>query len=104
MGVAVMDRPGILVVGTVGAEPAELVARLQDLVAPAEPGEVARVLALDLSVAAGCEEDALLTELHRAAGPVALVGVGAGRVIGWPQQLAATRDRLDPQHRMPVFA
>ncbi len=97
------DR-GIAVVGTAGASPAMLTARLNDLAGSAGSGEPVRVLALDLSTAAGTEEADLLARLLAAGGPVALVGVGAGRVIGWPQRLAAVRDRLDPRHRLAVFA
>lgn len=101
------DRPGPAVVGTVGAEPAELARLLGDCdpaAGSAGSGPAAGVLALDLSTTVGDEERRLLAGLAAGGGPVALAGVGAGLDPGWPGRLAAARAILDPGRRLPVFA
>ncbi|WP_344780244.1 hypothetical protein [Gordonia caeni] len=109
-----MTPGAIAIAGPLGAAPDELAAALSGpdaqpvlVLGPGVPAPArlhAGVLAVDLSCAAGTADEELLAGLVATGAPVALVGVGAGQDGGWPARLAAARTRLDPGHRLPVFA
>ncbi|WP_238526433.1 hypothetical protein [Gordonia neofelifaecis] len=108
----------MLIAGMAGADPAGLAAAVATagwtervVVATtvaevdAVSGEVAvAVLAIDSSMPAGDEEDVLLAALADAEVPTALAACRVDAFPGWPKVLAASRARLDPDRRLPVFA
>ncbi|MFT3660863.1 MAG: hypothetical protein QM809_05550 [Gordonia sp. (in: high G+C Gram-positive bacteria)] len=107
------DGAGIAVAGPAGARPEELAAALRAalgvpvvVTGSGEPPSrnTVGLLAVDLSIAAGRDEEELLAGLSALGGPVGLVGVGAGTDLGWPRRLADARERLDPEQRFPLFA
>ncbi|MBM7365608.1 hypothetical protein [Gordonia hydrophobica] len=108
----------LVIAGTAGAEPELLARALHDcgwdgetvVVGTAaaarrhaESADVA-VIALDSSMPADHEEDVFLDAFAETETPTALVGCGVDAFSCWPRTLAASRARLDPDHRLPVFA
>ncbi|MGB6246703.1 hypothetical protein, partial [Gordonia sp. (in: high G+C Gram-positive bacteria)] len=108
----------LVVAGTAGAEPAALADALRAggwsgeiavVERPAQlaahPGPIdAAILALDSSMPASHEEEALLAELGRRAIPTALTACRVDAFPAWPQAVAVSRTMLDPGRRLPLFA
>ena len=120
---AVIDCPGdevtdgaLVIVGTAGAEPERLARVLcesgwagrvtvaRSAVDIDRAGAHVAVLALDSSMPADEEEDRMLAALAHAALPTALAACCVDAHPSWPRVLAASRERLDPDRRLPVFA
>lgn len=110
--------PTLLIAGTAGAEPENLARALTgsgwagNVVVIRAPADLARLavrpsralLALDMSMPADQEEDRLLEAFAAAELPTALVACCVEVFPSWPRTLTASRRRLDPDRRLPVFA
>lgn len=108
----------LLIAGTAGADPSGLAAAVKRggwtgrVVVAGTAAEVASqaaaarvaVLALDSAMPAAEEEADFLAVLAAARTSTALVACGVDAFPSWPRTLAASRSRLDPERRLPVFA
>ncbi|WP_018178201.1 hypothetical protein [Jongsikchunia kroppenstedtii] len=105
-------RAGVMLAGVSGAGGGllrrALTADLADLRVPcgADGGAMSAVglFLIDPVAVADAEDRRVLTELRSQAAAVALVCTKIDAFWDWPDTLYASRELLDPDHRLPVFA